>query len=124
MTHNNTLEYNEHHQNITPGVNEQKLDRYENTIYYEPYTKGLMGGKMTLDQKNREKIIQNLIKIILDDIHSNNKSNLDGQFIVKSCQKFFDITFDLLKSEKINIDVKRIGAIIEGYGKYIEQKNN
>lgn len=125
---NESLKYSEQHSKAIPADPGPKiiLEKYENTEYYDSYNKGLWAGKMTLDEKNKHKIVSNLIFTIIDDaklLNAKNK-NLNGVNLLNNLQQIFNTCFDMMNSEQILFDIKRAASIIEGYGKHIENKNS
>ena len=125
MTHNNSLEFNEQSKTQIQPVNDSKpIEKYFNTPYFDAYQKGVLTAKMTLDVKNKDRIVHNLISVIFDDILMQNKDNNTCAELAKIYQQIIHLALAALKSNNFKIDVPRITCIIEGYGKQIEQENN
>ena len=84
-----------------------------------------MAAKATLDEKNKDKILENLIKVVLDDVLEQNSNNISSNCnIIKLNMQVIESALKNTKLSNFTFDVKRIASIIEGYGKFIEQKNN
>lgn len=126
MTTNNEFKLNEQPNTaILPEKEKINPDRYKGTLYYDSYHKGLTGALMTLDEFNREKILENLIHVILNDVIEQNSSNPNvNTGIVKHVGECIITLLKTLRLYNFTFDVKRIASIIEGYGKQIEQKNS
>jgi uncharacterized Fe-S radical SAM superfamily protein PflX len=121
-----TIEFNDQpNRAIAPVVEEKPTERYYETPYYHSYQKGIMAAKATLDEKNKEKILENLIKVVLDDVLEQNSNNISSNSnILKLNMQVIESALKNTKLSNFNFDVKRIASIIEGYGKFIEQKND
>jgi ABC-type uncharacterized transport system fused permease/ATPase subunit len=110
---------------IQPVSEVKPIEKYHNTQYHDAYQKGILTAKMTLDVKNKHKIVENLIKIIFDDIsEQSQKTTAVSIGSIKSYNQIIETVMILIKSHNFTFDVTRISCIIEGYGKYIEQQNN
>ncbi len=110
---------------IKPEGNIPSKERYYGTPYYHSYTKGMMAAEMTLDEKNKDKILENLIRVVLDDVLEENSKNIScNKNILKLNIQVIENAMKNTKLSNFNFDVKRIASIIEGYGKYIEQQND
>jgi len=125
-TNNNEFKLNEQTSSAIPPVAEQiNQDRYKGTLYYDSYHKGLMGALMTLDESNKDKILENLIYVVLNDVIEQNSSNPNvNTSVVKHVGDCIITLLKTLRLYNFTFDVKRIASIIEGYGKQIEQKNS
>lgn len=121
-----TIEFNEQsNKAIAPEAEEKPKERYFNTPYYLSYQKGIMAAAATLDEKNKDKILENLIKVVLDDVLEQNSNNISSNSnIIKLNMQVIENALKNTKLSNFTFDVKRIASIIEGYGKFIEQKNN
>ena len=121
-----TIEFNEQpNKAIAPVAEEKPQERYFDTPYHMSYQKGIMAAKATLDEKNKDKILENLIKVVLDDVLEQNSNNISSNSnIIKLNMQVIESALKNTKLSNFNFDVKRIASIIEGYGKFIEQKNN
>ena len=110
---------------IKPEGNIPSKERYYGKPYSHAYTKGMMAAKMTLDEKNKDKILENLIRVVLDDVLEENSKNIAcNKNILKLNIQVIENAMKNTKLSNFNFDVKRIASIIEGYGKYIEQQND
>lgn len=125
MTTNNSMEINEQPSQSIPPEPEIKIkERYYGTEYYDSYHKGLTGALMTLDESNKDKILENLIIVVLNDvIEQNLNSNSVNTGVIKNIGDSIVTLLKTLRLYNFKFDVKRIASIIEGYGKQIEQKN-
>lgn len=125
MTTNNSMEINEQPSQSIPPEPEIKIkERYYGTEYHDSYHKGLTGALMTLDESNKDKILENLIIVVLNDvIEQNLNSNSVNTGVIKNIGDSIVTLLKTLRLYNFKFDVKRIASIIEGYGKQIEQKN-
>ena len=84
-----------------------------------------MSAEATLDVKNKEKLLENFIKCIFDDILIQNKDKIrTNDNILKLNLGVIENAIKNTKLSNFNFDVGRIGAIIEGYAKVIESKTS
>jgi len=61
----------------------------------------------------------------MDDILEQNSKNISANSnILKLNMQVIENALKNTKLSNFNFDPKRVGSIIEGYGKFIEQKNN
>ena len=123
---NNSLEFNEQ---STPTVKPEKMvrdiDRHEGTTLREPYVKGTMAAESTLDAKNKDRVLENLIKTVFDDILTSNHKNIkSNDNILKLNLNVIENAIKNTKLSKFVFDVQRICAIIEGYAEIIKQKTS
>lgn len=110
---------------IKPVGPVENKERYYGTPYFHAYTKGMMAAKMTLDEKNKDKVLDNLIRVILDDVLEENSKNIAcNKNILKLNIQVIENALKNTRLSNFNFDSKRIASIIEGYGKYIEQQND
>jgi len=58
-----------------PESEKKPTERYYSTPYYDSYQKGITGAVMTLDEKNGDKILENLVVVILNDVIEQNSNN-------------------------------------------------
>ena len=72
-----------------------------------------MAAKATLDEKNKEKILENLIKVVLDDVLEQNSNNISSNSnILKLNMQVIESALKNTKLSNFNFDVKRIASII------------
>tara|TARA_B100000214_G_C23920442_1_gene605767 strand:+ start:337 stop:705 length:369 start_codon:yes stop_codon:yes gene_type:complete len=121
-----TIKFNESESKAIPPMGDiPSTERYHGTAFYDSYNKGMLAAKATLDEKNKEKILDNLIKVVLDDILEQNSKNISANSnILKLNMQVIENALKNTKLSNFNFDPKRVASIIEGYGKFIEQKNN
>tara|TARA_R110001583_G_scaffold42965_1_gene136582 strand:- start:39 stop:416 length:378 start_codon:yes stop_codon:yes gene_type:complete len=122
---NEKLEYNEQINTLIPPVKEEVTkERYEGTPYRTSYTRGIMAAKGTLDAKNKDKILENLIRTIFDDILEQNSKNIKSNHnILKLNIQVIENAIKNTKLSNFTFDAGRISSIIEGYATIIKEKN-
>jgi hypothetical protein len=122
---NEKLEYNEQTNTLIPPVAvETTKERYEDTPYRNSYTRGIMAAKATLDAKNKDKILENLIRTIFDDILEQNSKNIKSNHnILKLNIQVIENAIKNTKLSNFTFDAGRISSIIEGYATIIKEKN-
>jgi hypothetical protein len=123
--HNEKLEYNEQpNKMIQPVKIEDEKERYEGTPYSDSYTKGIMAARATLDAKNKDKLLENLIRTIFDDILEQNSKNIKSNHnILKLNIQVIENAIKNTKLSNFTFDAGRISSIIEGYATIIKEKN-
>lgn len=124
-TKNNELKFNEQNSSvIKPVVPGKTTERYHGSLLRESYEKGILAAKGTLDAKNKEKIVENLIKVIFDDILSENSDRIKSNHnILKLNLQVIENAIKNTKLSNFIFNHERIASIIEGYAKVIEQKS-
>ena len=123
---NNSLDFNEHSSSvIQPETPTKDTERYTGTLLRESYVRGKMAATSTLDVKNKDRILENLIKVIFDDILDQNSGKIESNpNILKINLQDKEKSIKNTKLSNFVFDAERIAAIIEGYAKVIEQKNS
>jgi hypothetical protein len=123
---NDSLTFNEQDsRSVQPEKVEEKKEKYDDTPFKDAYIKGIMSAEATLDVKNKEKLLENFIKCIFDDILIQNKDKIrTNDNILKLNLGVIENAIKNTKLSNFNFDVGRIGAIIEGYAKVIESKTS
>ncbi len=123
---NDSLTFNEQDsRSVQPEKVEEKKEKYDDTFLKDAYIKGIMSAEATLDVKNKEKLLENFIKCIFDDILIQNKDKIrTNDNILKLNLGVIENAIKNTKLSNFNFDVGRIGAIIEGYAKVIESKTS
>jgi|TARA_R100000781_G_C4072472_1_gene124940 hypothetical protein len=122
---NQTLSFNEHSgSSISPVAPVKSTERYHGTMLRESYEKGIIAATGTLDAKNKDRILENLIKVVFDDILSENSNKIKSNHnILKLNLQVIENAIKNTKLSNFNFDHERIASIIEGYAKVIEQKS-
>jgi len=60
---NNSLDFNEHSSSVVqPEPPKKDIERYTGTLLRESYVRGKMAATSTLDVKNKDRILENLIR--------------------------------------------------------------
>ncbi len=124
-TKNNELKFNEQNGSvINPMPPVKSTERYHNSLLRESYEKGILAATGTLDAKNKERIVENLIKVIFDDILSENSDRIKSNHnILKLNLQVIENAIKNTKLSNFIFNHERIASIIEGYAKVIEQKS-
>lgn len=124
-TNNQSLTFNEKSgSSILPVPPVKNTDRYHGTLLKESYDKGKIAATGTLDAKNKDRILENLIKVIFDDILTENSNKIKSNHnILKLNLQVIENAIKNTKLSNFNFDHERIASIIEGYAKVIEQKS-
>ncbi len=124
-TKNNDLKFNEQNGSVINPVPPGKpTGRYHDTLLRESYEKGILAATGTLDAKNKERIVENLIKVIFDDILSQNSDRIKSNHnILKLNLQVIENAIKNTKLSNFIFNPERIASIIEGYAKVIEQKS-
>ena len=123
---NNSLNFNEHSSSVVqPEPPAKDTERYTGTLLRDSYVKGKMAATATLDVKNKDRILENLIKVVFDDILDQNSGKIgSNRNILKLNLQVIENAIKNTKLSNFVFDAERIAAIIEGYAKVIEQKNS
>ena len=123
---NNNLTFNEQSSStVQPEPPTKDTDRYNGTLLRDSYVKGKMAATSTLDVKNKDRILENLIKVVFDDILDQNSGKIESnRNILKLNLQVIENAIKNTKLSNFVFDAERIAAIIEGYAKVIEQKNS
>lgn len=123
---NSSLQFNEQSSSdIQPEKMERNIDRHEGTTLRETYVKGMMAAEGTLDAKNKDRVLENLIKTVFDDILTSNHKNIKSNDNILKLN--LNVIENAIKNTKLSnfvFDVERICSIIEGYAEIIKQKTS
>ena len=123
---NSSLQFNEQSSSdIQPEKMDRDIDRHEGTPLRETYVKGMMAAEGTLDAKNKDRVLENLIKTIFDDILTSNHKNIKSNDNILKLN--LNVIENAIKNTKLSnfiFDVERICSIIEGYAEIIKQKTS